>query len=163
MAGKSIGDYKNTIIYKLLEDENLLRAIVNNDSDFLSKPLPIPSDELIYSYIYPYQKVTNILTETKSFITMKFERFKPNNSNHFYSGRVYFYILCHESLIRTDYGNRHDYIVDRIRNLFDHNRNIGGIGECIVSEISDISANDGKYFGSACEITIKDFKTGLSQ
>lgn len=163
MAGKAIKDYKSAISNKLIEDENLLKALVNNSSDFLSVPLPISPEESFYDYIYPYRKVDGILTDTKSYITMDFKGFKPNSANYLYSGYVNFYILCHESLVRTDYGQqRYDYIVDRIRNLFDHNKEIVGFGECIVTLIDDITSEDGKYFGSLCQIKINDIKTGLS-
>ncbi|WP_281168534.1 hypothetical protein [Anaerovorax odorimutans] len=35
MAGKTITDYKNIITSKLIGDELLLKALINNESDFL--------------------------------------------------------------------------------------------------------------------------------
>ena len=155
MVGETINDYKQKIMMKLIEDEELLKALVNTESDFLANPLPIYPEETVYNYIFPYMNTKDIITETKSFITMEFKDFRSVNGNFFSSGEVVFYIICHANLIRTDYGNRYDYILEKIKNAY-HGTKFLGIGKTVVTKWGDLSFKE-DYFGCYCTVKVYDF------
>jgi len=152
----SITDYKNKIIMKIIENTDLLKALVNTDSDFLSVELLISPEEAVYSYVFPYMDSKTILTETQSFITMEFRDFKASKGNCYKSGQVLFYIICEKSLIKTTQGNRYDYIFERLMEIFDESKDIG-IGKMIISKWGDMAFGD-NYLGCYCILELTDFK-----
>lgn len=156
MAGQTIIDYKQIIVNRLLEDSELLKALINLDSDFLSRSITLSPEDIIYNFIYPYMDSKNVLSETKTFITMEFKNFHSiDNNNYYNTGEIVFYIICHANLIRTDYGNRYDYIFERIKNIF-HKTKLFGIGETFVSSWGDLAIDD-DYYGCYCVVSVNDF------
>lgn len=155
MINNEIGDYKEQITQLILEDEELLKAIVNNNEDFIN--MPLQTDDIMYNYIFPYRKSDEIFTETKCILTMRFGKFNANSSNHFWSGSVEFYVICHKDLIRTDYGNRYDFIISKLKNIFDNRRDIG-IGKTKVTDFGDLDVGNKDYLGASCILKIQDCK-----
>jgi hypothetical protein len=154
LAGKTFTEYKEIILYRLIEDENLLKALTINDEDFINKSLLIDPSDIPYKYIYPYKISSNILDTAKSIITIKFANFESLGVNY-KSGRIYFYIICHTSLIRTSYGNRYDYIFERIKAIFNNSREFG-IGKTILESVGDLEVNE-NYYGCVCCFEVTDF------
>ena len=99
-----LGTNKFTILMKLIENEALVKCLINNQPNFLDNPLPENFDpsSCIYDSIYPYRYIPTVQTEPKTFITMSFS-YKPDGMT-FKNGSIYFYIITHNSLLRTDYG-----------------------------------------------------------
>ncbi|MFA7204595.1 MAG: hypothetical protein WC188_12910 [Candidatus Caldatribacteriota bacterium] len=155
MSGKTFTDYKDIILMRMIQNTDLLKALTITNEDFLTPPLTITPHTAIYKYIFPYAVHPDIITDTISIITMKFTGFKYDGIKY-QSGRVYFYTICHESLIKTDYGNRYDYIYEQLRDMFNENRELG-IGKAIISETSDLPINK-DYMGNVCTLEISDFK-----
>jgi hypothetical protein len=147
-------DYKGIIISKLIENTNLLKALTINQPDFLNHALTIDPTDAVYNYIFPYKGQKDIVTNEKSILTMRFANFKPVG-NKYKEGDIYFYIICHNSLVITDYGNRYDYISDTLEKLFNNSRDFG-IGKAELKDVSDLDINE-NYMGSVCVIHISDF------
>jgi len=150
-------EYKNNIIFKLIINENLIKALINHDSDFINQLLPdnFQPISLIYSQIFPYRFVPSIETEPKCFITMSFSNYKYIN-NIFKSGICSFYIICHKSLICTDIGLRYDYILDQIDTMFNNKKDVGSFN-LILDNGGDLFIND-NYFGSMISYKFTDFQ-----
>jgi len=114
-----LGANKFIILMKLLENEEIVKCLVNTEDNFLDVPLPAdfnPSS-LVYSNLYPYRYIPTIQTEPKTFITMSFS-YKPDGSK-FKNASVRFYIMCHNSLLKTDYGSlRYDMLLNYIDKTF---------------------------------------------
>jgi len=139
-----LGTNKTIILMKLIEDENILKCLVNNQTNFLDISLPIDFDptSLIYSQIYPYKFIPTIETEAKTFITMSFNYRPDRQGMMFKNGSIYFYLITHNSLIRTDYGIlRYDYLVNQIDELFNCSRDMG-IGKLPFYDMGDFSINE---------------------
>jgi hypothetical protein len=133
---------KLTILMKLIEDERIVKCLVNNEQNFLDVSLPSDFNvtSLIYNSIYPYKFIPAIETEPKTYITMSF-RYKPDGIT-FKNGSIYFYIFTHNSLITTDYGMlRYDFLVNKIDEIFNSSRDIG-IGKLPFYEMGDIPINE---------------------
>ena len=88
-----LGQNKLTILMKLIGNEDIVKCLVNNQSNFLDISLPMDFDvtSLIYNSIYPYRFIPQIQTEPKTFITMRFG-YKPNGMTY-KNGSIYFYII----------------------------------------------------------------------
>lgn len=156
-----LSSYKNNIMMQLLTNENLMKAITNNQSDFLNYDLPVEFQEditkLLFTQIFPYKQVQSKITDTKSYITMAFVNFRPeNNSTQIKNGMIYFYVVVHNSLLRTDEGLRYDYIVSQIDKTINGLRGIS-IGRVNLSEESDMPIDE-NYMGSYIAYKITDFQ-----
>jgi hypothetical protein len=155
MSGKTFFDYKEIILTKVIQNENLLKALTINCPNFLDKPLAISPNEAIYQYIYPYAVHPDTLTEEKSIITMRFSDFNYDGVK-FKEGRVYFYTICHESIIITEYGNRFDYIYNQLFLTLNDSTDLG-VGKAKIINTSDLSINK-QYMGNVCCLEISDFR-----
>jgi len=149
-------NYKNNIIYKLISNENLLKALVINPEDFLNHNLPSGFNpaSLIHSQIFPYQYAIDIQDTPLSYITMSFGNYKYIN-NSFKSGLLNIYIFSHTSLIKTDYGLRYDYILDQIDSMF--NKKKVGSFNLELNTGGDFKVND-DYFGCVVSYKFIDFQ-----
>lgn len=127
---------------KLIDNPNIVKCLVNNESNFLETPLPVDFDSstLIYSQIFPWRFVPTTQTEANTFITMKFG-YKPSGMV-FKNGSIYFYIITHNSLLRTDYGTlRCDYLVNEIDKFFNSSRDLW-IGKLEFYDMDEILVNE---------------------
>lgn len=141
----------------MIEDENILKCLVNNQSNFLDVSLPVNFDptSLIYDSIFPYKFIPDVQTKPKTFITMSF-RYKPRGM-YFKNGSIYFYLICHNSLIRTTYGSlRYDMLVNYIDEIFNSSRDIT-IGKLEFYDMGDFSVND-NYSGVYLEYRLTEFQ-----
>jgi len=139
-----LGENKFTILMKLLSKPEIVKCLVSNEQNFLDVQLPddfnIPS--LIYSQIYPYKYIPTVQTEPNTFITMSFG-YKPEGLM-FKNGAICFYIITHNSLIRTSYGSlRYDNYIDEV---FSESRELG-IGKLPFYDMNDFPVNE-NYSGA---------------
>lgn len=146
--------YKESILFKIIESDDIVQSLTNNKPNFLDERIDIDPTSLIYTYIFPYRKSIKTLTEPQSLITMRFANFKPIG-NKFRNGDIYFYIICHNSLVATDYGLRYDFIFDKLDKLFTNSRDIG-IGKLELYDVSDLDIDE-NYMGSVCVFHVTDF------
>jgi len=155
-----ITKYKNNIALKLITNEKIIKALINNTRDFLKPPLPKNFDptSLIYTQIFPWKTIPSISSEVKSYITMSFGDYRYLN-NVFKSGKIYFYIFMHRTLIPTDYGLRYDYILSEIDSMFNksNDSNMGAFRFQLSNGGGDFQINN-DYFGIVMPYTFVDFQ-----
>jgi hypothetical protein len=135
-----LGKNKNEIMTRLLFSEEIAKALTYNGTNFLDQPTPEDSTSLLYTQIFPYQRVPTTQDTAKTFITMKFG-YKPDGM--FYKiSTIYFYVITHISLVRTDMGMlRYDYLINQIDTLFNSQRGIG-IGKLPFYAMDDFQINE---------------------
>lgn len=149
--------YKNNIALKIISNNNLVKALIINDSRFLDQSLPknFEISSLLYSQIFPYAFVPDINTEPQTFITMSFDNFRYIN-NKFKSGIVTFYVFTYKSLIPTDFGLRYDYILHQIDQMFNKKYEVGAFN-LVINGGGDFHANE-NYYGSTASYKFTDFQ-----
>jgi hypothetical protein len=121
-----LGTIKEKIMTRLVEDDNIVRCLISNESDFEIAATPIGYDpnDLLYTQIYSYRFIPDIKIEPSSFITMKFS-YRPSGTT-FKMGSIYFYIITHKSILNTDYNMlRYDYLINQIDEIFNKNNDLG--------------------------------------
>jgi hypothetical protein len=140
-----LSKYKVTIMSRIIEDQDLCKAIYYTDNDFLSKP-NIDPYSLLYENIFPYRIIPEEVQDvSKTYVNLSFQRFRSVN-NAFKSGYIYVYILCHVGALRTSYGKiRYDYIANKIDNMLNQERGIG-LGKLEFHEMNELIINN-KYIG----------------
>jgi hypothetical protein len=155
MKLKELSVYKNKIVSALISNNDLIKALTNNTEDFLDQPLIPDVTTTIYKNIFPYKIIPIVQNEANSYITMAFTNFNLQG-REFKNGTINFYILCHNSLLRTSYGFlRYDYIVNQIDELFNRATDIG-IGELKFENMSDFQVGD-NYIGCWISYKVLDF------
>jgi hypothetical protein len=137
-----IGTNKTTILLKLIENDKIVKCLVNNQNNFLGVPLPENFDvtSLIYNSIYPYRFVPTVEESAKTFITMKFS-YRPYHET-FKNNSIYFYIITHNSLLKTDYQMlRYDFLANQIDETFNSSEELG-FGKLEFVEMDEILVNE---------------------
>jgi len=151
-------EYKNNIGLKLITNENLVKALINTNTDFLNQSLPdgFKPTDLLHNRIYPYIFIPGVESDPKNFITMSFGKYDYVN-NVFKSGILSFYIICHFSLLKTDYGLRYDYIFDQIDSMFNKESDVG-VFDLTIDSGGDLPIISDNYFGSKISYKFYDFQ-----
>jgi hypothetical protein len=129
--GQSLTELKNIVIGKIIDDVELVKALVVDNESFLTAT---PTEEqnailqsptkLIRTQIMPYRNTTAVTNVAKPYITSAWTDFRKV-SNVYKNGKVTFFILVPNSLEKTDYGIRYDFIADRLDNILGVGSNIG--------------------------------------
>lgn len=137
-----LGTNKTTILLRLIENQNIVKCLVNNQPNFLDIPLLNDFDvtSLIYNNIFPYRFVPTIQSDPKTFITMKFS-YKPDGTTYKF-GSIVFYIFTHNSLLKTDYGSlRYDLLLNYVDDTFNATRGLG-YGKLSFYDMDDFVVNE---------------------
>ena len=97
---KNITKWKQYILEKIIEDDELCKLLIYNSEDCLD--LPTPTEEarhmLINNQVYGYRYIPTVAQEANSWISMSISNFVPQESFRQFSddylmGFLYFYIL----------------------------------------------------------------------
>jgi len=153
-----LSTYKQNIIIAIIANSNIVKAIYNTDSNFIDQSLPsgFDANNLVYQQVFPYRFIPEISEEAKNYLTMSFTNYKKLG-NQYKAGYMYFYVLCHKSLVQTDYGClRYDYILNELDEMFSEERGYG-LGKLEFNSMDDISFGD-DYVGVSLSYRIVDFK-----
>ena len=158
MIGQTFGYMRNKVCSELIQNENVVKALVIDDKDFLNVT---PNEEqqdyidnptsLIRNYIYPYKKIFDTSTEHKTIVCTEFSDFNKVGKNY-RNGLVTFYVLTPVELEKTIYGIRYDYIGDEIETIFTNTT----IGEFNFNSRGDIDIGD-RYIGHYISFRITEF------
>ena len=158
MVGYNFGYMRNKVFTELLQNENIIKALVINDKNFLdiepnnTQQLYITNPrKLIRKYIYPYKKIFDTTTEKKPILSTEFAKFRKRGKNY-RDGTITFYILMPIDLEDTIYGVRYDYIGDEIEDIFTNTT----IGEFSFDSRGDVDVGD-RYIGHYVTFRITEF------
>ena len=165
---KELGNLKTNLMLKLIENDNIVKCLINNDTNFEDKDIPNGLDEngnpvfdrasLLYNQIFPYKTNTNILKDIKSFITMNFEFLNNSKGNELKVGKLYFFIIMHKDLLKTDYGIlRYDYLMSQIDETFNATHGFG-ISKLRWERSYDFQTDNPCYLGVAIGYKNTDFQ-----
>lgn len=132
-------ELKENILIKLLEDQELLKAVLNTTSTVEDPTI------CLYENIFPYKHtIEDTLTEEKNFITLEYASSGLINDN-FKNYSITFFIIVHENLIKINYNNmtilRTDFIASRIDDIFNNARGFG-IGKLKFAGLQPLIIND---------------------
>ena len=158
MIGQTFGDMRNKICLELLQNQNIIKALVVENKDFLNVALNDEQQKyidnpslLIRNYVYPYKKIFDTAMEHKTIISTEFSNFNKQGKSY-RNGLVTFYILCPIEIESTAYGVRYDYIADEIETIFTKTT----IGEFNFHNRGDIEVGD-RYIGHYITLRITEF------
>jgi len=152
---EELSKYKNTIMLKLLESQNICKALFYNETNFLNKDDIEDTSILVYDNIYPHFFVPNVDDTAKTYLSIHFKRFRPI-SNVFKQGLIFISIFTHKSLFKTDYGvTRVDFLLNKIDEIMNKQRGFG-LGKLELYEMDEFSVNN-SYSGAYLSYKPVDF------
>lgn len=158
IIGQTFGYMRNKICSEILKNENVIKALVMENQDFLDvtpnkeqqsyldKPI-----SLMRNYVYPYRRIFDTATEHKTILCMQLSNFRKYGKNY-RNGLATFYILTPINLEKTMYGIRYDYIGDQLETIFANTT----IGEFNFDGRGDIDVGD-RYIGHYVTFKIDEF------
>jgi len=146
-----ITTYKNTILTKLISNENIVKALGNNVANFLDVPFTANPRTLLFENIFPYAFVPDTQEDQQSYITIMF---KFKKGKHYYKvGSIGFYVFSHKDILKTNYPwLRTDYIINQIDEIFNESKELG-IGELQFNRMEDVKVSN---VHSGCYIEYTD-------
>lgn len=157
---KELTDYKNTILIRLVGNQDICKAVFYQNQNFLEQPdVDYKEVGLIHSNIYPYDFIPSTaeeLKDTKTYITLSVTDYRKASGNQFRAGNVFVKVFAHKTLFRTSYDFlRVDFIVSKIEELLGGKRGIG-IGELEFIGMKEYQVN-GDYLGTYLHYRPVDF------
>ncbi|OME55387.1 hypothetical protein BSK59_12975 [Paenibacillus odorifer] len=130
---KELTEFKNTIIQRIVSNQDILKAVYYRDQNFLNQP-NVDNESVLYKNIFPYNFIPSSPEEVgqvKTYITLSITDYKPVGGSRFRAGSVYIYTFSHKSLFKVDLPTgdlRVDFIVAGLDEMLSDKRGIG-IGE----------------------------------
>ncbi|PYY28357.1 hypothetical protein [Paenibacillus illinoisensis] len=151
---ESLARDKVAIIEEIMSSQDILKALVYNDSNFLDNET-VDASSVMYSHIFPYRFIPKTSETKKTYITISLGRYR-NVEGSFKSGIVKFNVFTHQDLFQTDYGIlRTDYIIMKLDEMFNQTK-IMGIGKAEFYDMDELSVNT-DYHGSYVAYKTYDF------
>lgn len=117
--GKELSIYKNQIAADLLANKDIVQAIKEVIPPERLKEI----DDLMYTYIFPYDYIPQTLQEVGCYICYELYVPKVSTVNYFFKDMIFeFNIICHQDVMKTGYqATRTDYIAALIEEIFNGN------------------------------------------
>lgn len=149
--------------YEIIEYRNkIFRAICMSDK--LCKLLDCSADEnpedvLPWKRVYPLEFIPDTITETKKYVCFDIAAALDDRNNAYKDLSIYFFISCHQEVIRYKGGLWCDEVVCELDNIFCEN-NILGVGRTYLLTNLPYTPQD-KFKGRVLKFTVKDFNNGL--
>lgn len=143
------GISKQKFIMDILADNELVKCLKYPVGNFLSCPDVEPAS-LLYENIFPTKFVPNVHEDVRSYICMGFQYSKSKSSNFYYCvSEVTFYMFCHKTIVRTEYGmTRPDFMLAHVDSFMHRRRSNEWLGEIeFVGGGDEILDQNGNYVG----------------
>lgn len=158
MIGYTFKYMRNKIFAEIIQNTDIIKALVVEDKDFLNAT---PNEEqqsyidnphsVMRKYIYPYKKMFDTVTEKRTIISTQLSNFHKQGKNY-RNGILTIYILVPIELESTNQGVRYDYIGDELEEIFTNTT----IGEFNFDSRGDIDVGD-RYIGHYVAFRITEF------
>lgn len=161
---KNITRWKQSILAKLIEDDDLAKLLTYQSEDALSLPSPTNKqrESLVNDCVKGYRFIPTIAEEAKSWISISTSRFAPQEgfrqfSDDYLMGFIFFYILVDTAVMETETGYRQDLIAERIHSLFQESRDFG-LGELRLESFVENWEHNNRFGGYVMGFRTVDFK-----
>ena len=122
-----------------------------------------PEDVIPYKWSFPHEYIPDTITETDKFINFEISATIDHKNNTFKDLTIFFFVVCHEDVIRYKENGRsylwYDKVTCELDNIFCE-KNILGVGETtLVSNVPYCPQQ--KFKGRLLKFVVKDFNNGL--
>lgn len=151
-----IVEYRKRITEEICKSEELVKLLGCSDNEYPDKVIP-------WKYSFPHEYIPETQTKTDRFINYEISATIDPRNNVFKDLIIYFFVVCHEDVIRYKDSGReyiwYDKATCELDNLFCE-KNVLGIGRTILTSNVPYSPQN-KYKGRLLKFEVKDFNNGL--
>ncbi len=150
------------MLQEFLNNDNLVKALMFDVPDFLSKSIPSDFDRtsLLYDRVWPFRYIPEIQDDKKSLITTHWHFQAYDRGDTYKIAGVTFFVIVHFDLIRIDDGLRTDFLIAEI----EHSRkrsSLIGTSKLKFQDMEDFVADTGgKWLGT--RIKYRAIKVGAT-
>ena len=122
-----------------------------------------PEDIIPYKWSFPHEYIPDTIAETDKFINFEISATLDTRNNVYKDLTIYFFVVCHEDVIRYKENGRsylwYDKATCELDNIFCE-KNILGVGKTyLVSNVPYCPQK--KFKGRLLKFVVKDFNNGL--
>lgn len=122
-----------------------------------------PEDIIPYKWSFPHEYIPGTIDATDRFVNYEISAIIDPNNNVFKDLTIYFFVVCHEDVIRYKEKGRtylwYDKVTCELDNIFCE-KNILGVGKMyLVSNVPYCPQQ--KFKGRLLKFVVKDFNNGL--
>lgn len=140
---------------QICKSDELIKLLGESDEEY-------PEDIIPYKWSFPHEYIPDTITQTDKFINFEISATIDQRNNVYKDLTIYFYVLCHQDVIKYTEKGRiylwYDKVVCELDNIFS-DRNVLGIGTTtLVSNIPYYPQQ--KFKGRLLKFVVKDFKDG---
>lgn len=149
-------EYRSEIMTQIYRSKELVKLLGCENEE-------CPEEVIPYNFSFPHEYIPDTINETKRFINYEISATIDTNNNVFKDLTIYFFVVCHEDVIRYKEKNRtylwYDKVACELDNIFCE-KNILGVGKTyLVSNVPYCPQQ--KFKGRLLKFVVKDFNNGL--
>lgn len=149
-------EYRKIIEKEICKSQELVKLLGCANEEY-------PEDIIPKKYSFPHEYIPDKITETERFINYEISALIDPKNNTFKDLTIYFFVVCHEAVIKYEEDGRtylwYDKVVCELDNIFCE-KNVLGVGKTtLVSNIPYCPQN--KFKGRQLKFAVKDFNNGL--
>ena len=147
-----IKEYRNKIFQAICKSKELVKLLGCENEEH-------PEDILPYKWVFPHEFIPETITKTERYINFEISATLDSRNNTYKDLTIYFFVLCHENVVRYKGGLWYDSVVCELDNIFCEN-NILGVGKTyLISNVPYFPQN--KFKGRLLKFSVMDFNNGL--
>lgn len=145
-------EYRNKILREICKSEELVKLLGCENEEY-------PEDIIPYKWSYPHEFIPETITKTERYINFDVSATLDTHNNTYKDLTIYFFVLCHEDVVRYKGSLWYDRVVCELDEIFCEN-NILGVGRTYLVSNTPYCPQQ-KFKGRLLKFVVKDFNNGL--
>lgn len=145
-------EYRNKIIQEICNSKELVKLLGCDNEEY-------PEDIIPYKWVFPHEFIPETITKTERYINFDISAALDTKNNTYKDLVIYFFILCHEDVVKYKGSLWYDKVVCELDNIFCEN-NILGVGKTYLMSNVPYSPQI-EFKGRLLKFGVKDFSNGL--
>ena len=141
----------------IVDSKKLVALLGESESEY-------PEETIPYHRVWPHEYIPEVITNTDRFINFDISAFLDPHNNVYKDLSVFFYVFCHQDVVRYTENGRiymwYDKVACEIDSLLSDSGLLGVVGTLsLVQNIPYYPQQ--KFKGRLLKFTVKDFNNGL--
>ena len=145
-------EYRKKILQEICKSEELVKLLGCEKEEY-------PEDILPYKWVFPHEFIPETITKTERYVNFEVSAILDTKNNTYKDLTIYFFVLCHEDVIRYKGTLWYDRVVCELDNIFCET-NVLGVGKTYLMSNVPYSPQN-KFKGRLLKFSVKDFNNGL--
>ena len=145
-------EYRNKIMAQICMSKELVKLLGCEDEEY-------PEDILPYKWVFPHEHIPETITKTERFLNFEISATLDTRNNVYKDLTIYFFVVCHENVIRYKGSLWYDKVTCELDNIFSE-KNILGVGQTMLLSNKPYCPQQ-KFKGRLLTFIVKDFNNGL--